>query len=168
MSLCLKESHFLAESVVKPYLDIVAQEVHEGATTTTKRQKLALSNKTMHRRCLLIATSLKEIVLANLFHAPRMIAERISNRSLRALFDRMSDINCQVQFIVYMLFYDTKRMKIADRYRFCLSSVITALCVIFKVENYFSKHGLSGRNLRLYPPTVPGLGSEFGTRLLLL
>ena len=85
----------------------------------------------MHRRYLLIAASLKEIVLANLFHASRMIAEGISNRSLRALFDKMSDINCQVQFIVYMRFYDTECMKIADRYRFCLPSVITALCAIF-------------------------------------
>ena len=61
-----KKPFTLAESVVKPCLEIVAQEIHGGATAVTTVQKLALSDITMQSRCSMIAASLKEIVLAKL------------------------------------------------------------------------------------------------------
>ena len=44
-----KKPFTLAESVVKPCLETVAQEIHGGTTVVTKVQKLALSNNTMQR-----------------------------------------------------------------------------------------------------------------------
>ena len=61
-----KKPFVLAESVVKPCLQIVAQEIHEGGMAVTKVQKLALSDSTMQRRRSMTVASLKEIVQAKL------------------------------------------------------------------------------------------------------
>ena len=44
-----KKQFTLAESVVKPCLETVTQEIHGEATAVTKVQKPALSNNTMQR-----------------------------------------------------------------------------------------------------------------------
>ena len=127
-----KKPFTLAESVVKPCLEIVAQEIHGGATAVTKVQKLALSDNTMQRRCSMIAASLKEIVLAKLRLAPCFGLQ----------LDETTDITSKAQLIVYVRFPSTKRMKIVDHYLFCLPIGIdtTALSVFLKLDNYFSEH----------------------------
>ena len=127
-----KKPFTLAESVVKPCLEIVAQEIHGGATAVTKVQKLALSDNTMQRRCSLIAASLKEIVLAKLLLAPFFGLQ----------LDEMTYITSKAQLIVYVRFPNTERMKIVDHYLFCLPIGIdtTALSKFSKLDNYFSEH----------------------------
>ena len=122
----------LAESVAKPCLEIVAQEIHGGTMAVTKVQKLALSDNTMQRRCSLIAASLKEIFLAKLRLAPCFGLQ----------LDEMTYITSKAQLIVYVRFPSTERMKIVDHYLFCLPIGIdtTALSVVSKLDNYFSEH----------------------------
>ena len=122
----------LAESVVKPCLEIVAQEIHGGATAVTKVQKLAFSDNTMQKRCSMIAASLKEIVQAKLCLA----------LCFGLQLDEITDITSKAQLIVYVRFPDTERKKIVDHYLFCLPIGIdtTALSVCSKVDNYFSEH----------------------------
>ena len=127
-----KKPFILAESVVKSRLEIVAQEIHGGATAVTKVQKLALSDNTKQRKCSMIAASLKEIVLAKIRLAPCFGLQ----------LDETTDITSEVQLIVYIRFPDTERVKIVDHHLFCLSIGIdtTALSVFSKVDNYFSEH----------------------------
>ena len=127
-----KKPFTLAESVVKPCLEIVAQEIHGGATAVTKVQKLALSDNTMQRRCSMIAASLKEIVLAKLRLATCFGLQ----------LDETTDITSKAQLIVYVCFPSTERMKIVDHYLFCLPIDIdtTALSVFSKLDNYFLEH----------------------------
>ena len=124
----------LAESVIKPCLEIAAQEIHGGATAVATVQKLALSDNTMQRRSSMIAASLKDIVLTKLHHAPCFGLQ----------LDETTDITSQAQLIVYVRFPDTERKEIVDHYLFCLSIGIdtTALSIFKKVDNYFSEHGL--------------------------
>lgn len=65
-----KKSFTLAESVIKPCLEIAVLEIHGGATAVTKVQKLALSGNLLQRRSSMNDASLKDIVLATLCHAP--------------------------------------------------------------------------------------------------
>ena len=127
-----KKSFTLAESVVKPCLEIIAQEIYGGATAVTKVQKLALSDNTMQRRCSMIAASLKEMVLAKLRLAPCFGLQ----------LDETTDITSKAHLIVYICFPSTERMKIVDHYLFCLPIDIdtTALSVFSKLDNYFSEH----------------------------
>ena len=127
-----KKPFTLAESVVKPCLEIVAQEIHGGATAVTKVQKLALSDNTMQRRCSMIAASLKEIVLAKLRLAPCFGLQ----------LDETTDITSKAQLIAYVRFPSIERMKIVDHYLFCFPIGIetTALSVFSKLDNYFSEH----------------------------
>ena len=126
-----KKPFTLAESVVEPCLEIVAQENHGGATAE-KVQKLALSDNTMQRRYSMIAASLKEIVLAKLRLAPCFGLQ----------LDETTDITIKAQLIVYVRFPSKERMKIVDHYLFCLLIGIdtTALSVFSKLDNYFSEH----------------------------
>ena len=127
-----KKPFILAESVVKPCLEIVAQKIHAGATAVIKVQKLALSDNTMQRRRSIIAASLKEIVLAKLRLA----------RCFGLQLDETTDITSKAHLIVYVRFPDTERMKTVDQYLFCFPIGIhtTALSVFSKVDNYFSDH----------------------------
>ena len=86
----------------------------------------------MQRRCLTIAASLKEIVLAKLRLAPCFGLQ----------LDETTDITSKAQLIVYVRFPSTERMKIVDHYLFCLPIGIdtTALSVFSKLDNYFSEH----------------------------
>ena len=105
-----KKPFIFAESVVKPCLEIVAQEIDGKATAVTKVQKLALSDNTVQRRCLIIAASIKKIVLAKLRLAPCFGLQ----------LDETTDITCKARLIVYVRFPDTERVKIVDHYLFCL------------------------------------------------
>ena len=127
-----KKPFTLAVSVVNPCLEIVAQEIHGGTTAVAKVQKLALSDNSMQRRCLMIAASLKEIVLAKLRNAPCFGLQ----------LDETTDITSQAQLIVYVRFPDTERKKLADHYLFCLPVGVgtTASSIFSKVDNYFSDH----------------------------
>ena len=127
-----KKPSILVESIVKPCLAIVAQEIYGGATTVTKVQKLALSGNTMQRICSMIAASLKEIVVAKLRLAPCFWLQ----------LDVTTDVTSKAQLIVYVRFPDAERMKIEDHYLFCLPTGIntTALSVFSKVDIYFSEH----------------------------
>ena len=91
-------------------MEIVAQEIHGKATAVTKVPKLALSYKSMNRRCSIIAAPLKEIVLAKLLHAP----------ALGFNYMKSTDITSTAQLIVYVRFLDTQCKKIADPYLFWL------------------------------------------------
>ena len=74
----------LAESVVKPSLEIVAQEIHGGTMAAAKVQKLALFNYSMQRRSSVIAASLQEIVLAKLCSVPCFCFDRVKRLILTA------------------------------------------------------------------------------------
>ena len=123
-----KKSFTLAEYVVKPCLEIVAQEIHGETTAVTKVQKVALSDNIMQRRSSMIAASLKEIVLAKLRLAPCFGLQ----------LDETTDITSKAQLIVYVRFPSTERMKIVDHYLFCLPIGIDTL--FSKLDNYFSEH----------------------------
>ena len=111
-------------------LEIVAQEIHGGTMAVAKVQKLALYGDSMQRRCSMIATSLKEIVLAKLRNAPCFGLQ----------LDETTDITSQAQLIVYVRFTDTERKKLADHYLFRLPVGVdtTALSIFSKQDNYFS------------------------------
>ena len=127
-----KKPFTLAESVVKPCLEIIAQEIYGGATAVTEVQKVALSDNTKHRRSSIIAASLKEIVLAKLRLAPCFGLQ----------LDETTDVTSKAQLIVYVRFPSTERMKIVDHYLFRLPLGIdtTALSLFSKLDNCFLEH----------------------------
>ena len=82
-----------------------------------------------------MAASLKEIILDKFCHAPCFGLQ----------FDETADFTSQPQLIANIRFSVKKSMKIVDHYLLCLfiSKDTTTFSVFSKLHNYFSEHGVT-------------------------
>jgi len=101
----------------------------------TEVQRLALFDDSMQKRCVVVAASLKEMLLAKLRDAPCFGIQ----------FDVTTDITRQAHLIAYVRFSDKECMKIVYHYLLCLPTGTdnTGANIFGKLANYFSEHGVA-------------------------